>query len=252
MRLVMVILVLALPPIQSVKPIPQKSGPDTKQTKAADEVRDSPDTGAINSAKKKPAPDYKCQDGQNNATEPAYKVDVTSFPIQPRDPLYFLYIVLTAVSAMAAIGALIAVEVQIRTLRSSERAWIMITPVKPQKGEVFPDIAVEFKGAVRNLGKTPARIRETEIQYKTVSDLLELSKAPQYKARSQRNEMIIVPTDSFPLDVDTRSLGKIQYVYGIVVYRDVYGKRRETQFGFVYNRKMGWEIGGPEKYNRAT
>jgi hypothetical protein len=152
------------------------------------------------------------------------------------------------VSVGIALLALFFVWQQVWVMRTSERAWIMITPAKTEQGEV-PTV---FRGAVRNAGKTPARILETAVRYQPIENLSVLNKKPDYSARQSRNGMIIIPTDSFPLDVDTRSLGKVQYVYGVVVYRDAYGKRRETQFGFVYKAKTGWEIGGPETYNKAT
>src|SRR5262249_23092946 len=157
--------------------------------------------------------------------------NVTSIPFPPPDPLYRWYVRLTGLSAIAAIGALIGVLVQIDTLRRSERAWIMITPVKSD--ETYPP--VQFKGAVRNSGKTPARIIETSIRHLPVDDFAALDNEPVFCSATKRNGMIIVPTDTFPLNVETRSLGKVQYVSGRILYKDVYGRTRETQFGFVFD-----------------
>jgi hypothetical protein len=138
---------------------------------------------------------------------------------------------------------------QIRTMRTSERAWIMITSVQGDLS--YPP--VEFKGAVRNSGKTLARIVETAIRYLPIAELSELAAIPEYEKTTPRNGMIIVPQDSFPLAVETRSLGKISYVSGLIVYRDVYGNKKETQFGFAYDfESREWKISDPPGYNRAT
>jgi len=146
-----------------------------------------------------------------------------------------------------------------------------------------------FNVTIKNIGKTVAQIDETAARYVYVEQSLStLPEIPDYGQTSSDNGALLVPNDEVWICVrlttavinrreaiqgvesgllNRRQIAAIEtaqdflYAYGFVKYRDIFGKRRETRFGYVYHFPRPGELGdgkarfqpdGPYEYNKAT
>lgn len=144
---------------------------------------------------------------------------------------------------MATAWALVG---QIGTARNTERAWIMVdVEFGPEPGTIaeLSDItgdktSISFSCICRNQGKSPAWITERRSKFEIVESLNSLSPTPQL----ERTEIL---QDGFePLAVERESKiklelisagrldGKIGLLYGRIKYRDIFGRTRNTTFGY--------------------
>jgi hypothetical protein len=175
---------------------------------------------------------------------------------------------------------------QVDALIKSERAWVIASPVNysPQIGyAAFPDPQVSdigkdtmniFGAAFKNTGDTPARITHSKVVYRYASNRKEIPAEPDYGERNPTVDLLLVKQDSTVTLVYLQPnplLNKLQYIavqqgegflyaYGIVEYEDVFEKKRETRFGYLYRVPLGGDPlpasfmreGLPAAYNRAT
>jgi len=194
----------------------------------------------------------------------------------------------TFVIAAFTILLFIGIVVQIRTSRDTERAWVIATPTEnapvlgfiPEGGSnlerhlVGCDKRNVFSCSFKSTGDTPARLVETAICYRKVSQLEDVPQEPDYGPRSPMNDLPLVKEDSIGfmaflepnailLRADMIAVTQqkaLLYAFGMVVYRDVYSRLHETRFGYVYHfpqggdsREKGFRREGlPLAYNRAT
>jgi hypothetical protein len=183
---------------------------------------------------------------------------------------------------------------------NSERAWVTVKPYhwSPElratwqpgddpvpSGEMPAEVPL-FSAQLCNSGKTPAQIDEVAVRYLYVKQSLSvLPEVPEHGIFSPQNGYLLVPNDNdFVVQVRLRHFDDPEqcllkraeidalrgsgdrrnflYAFGLVRYRDAYGKKRETGFGYVYDFPRPHEMGadkpvfrrdGPStKYNKAT
>jgi hypothetical protein len=188
---------------------------------------------------------------------------------------------------------------QTEAVINAERAWISVLPYnwspeffpKLEKDDPTPEgpmgkwpISHLFQAQIKNVGRTPAMIKEMAIRYIRTSVHPSKLPEPEY-GELDTEEHILIPNDEMlgtvTLMPDRGVLTKAQvrditegreflYAYGIVRYMDVYKFPHETRFGYVYqtpesylvmdgktiNRitfdKAGFRHGGSSAYNKAT
>jgi hypothetical protein len=188
----------------------------------------------------------------------------------------------TVVIAVFAVVTAIAVGLQVKTARNSERAWIIVTPKNwnpplasydPAIGGVIP--LNVFEPAIKNVGRTPAKIMEIATKYERLERMEDLPNEPNYGQTGRFDGMILVPQDSMGQRYILTPSGSMTvqeryavqnghaflYAYGFVAYKDAFGKSRYTRWGYKYDFPQGgmvsihqpsFQRGGPPKYNEAT
>jgi hypothetical protein len=136
MRLLLAILLLALPSSQSVKPVPQESRPNPKGTAGQDDVQRRPSLKPESSPQQATS-QHEENDGKATTNDRVYPVDIRSLPFPPPDPWFHVYVLSTVAAVVIALGSLVVVLKQVSVYRNSERAWIVVTPAtrpKPNSG----------------------------------------------------------------------------------------------------------------------
>jgi hypothetical protein len=165
-------------------------------------------------------------------------------------------------------------------METSERSWIVVH----LEGERIPpeiqgDTGIKwtpFEIRIVNKGKTPAYLIESGHQgvilprdrplpdvpgpYEDFGVVKAIEKWGGEGLPLQPNADIIKPS----LGAWCKDAGKLQrgfdvlWVYGYVIYRDAFQKRRETHYcvrwnsGAATDHGSSWDQGGPLGYNRAT
>ena len=148
-----------------------------------------------------------------------------------------------------------------------------------------------FHARIQNAGNSIAQIDEVSVSYCYIEgSLSRLPEIPVFDPVSPQHGYLLIPKDEYWVHerlknfdtnataessskgTETGLLRKNQiaaieqrkdflYAYGFVKYRDVFGKNRETRFGYVYNFPEWYEIdagqprfkhAGPKEYNEAT
>jgi hypothetical protein len=106
-----------------------------------------------------------------------------------------LLVIIGAVGLCAAYKTLKAIESQANHMVASERAWITIRPVNAgQKLKEGPP--PDFWWEVKNVGKTPARLIETQSTCRATEDGSAISEVPAYYGGPVRlNKRILAPGD---------------------------------------------------------
>jgi hypothetical protein len=176
----------------------------------------------------------------------------------------------------------IAIRQQAATQKTAERAWMIITPDKPEGWEPIllpeqPGVPANlnvFRAAIKNVGRTPAHVTKIAARYITLdkNEFKNLPEEPNYGMKESLESMLLVPGDSFPKAVrlspksrltteeieSIRTAKSFLYFYACVEYRAL-GKKRETRVGFIYPFPPGisyetprFRRSGPPAYNRAT
>src|SRR5271157_217108 len=188
-----------------------------------------------------------------------------------------------------------AIYRQTKAAKDSERAWVLVKRVgnpeqwyAPDKPSYFPGMVFEF-GVY---GKTPARVTSADFRLHLVSPKPgvkppepELPRIPDYRSGSRDSEIpekgrVLPPGDNFRIRIglDPLTLTEEQWVklrdsemimcaYGVIKYRDAFGRNKETRTCYVYNfawggvitapdgtvlNPPGFRAGGPSGYNKAT
>jgi hypothetical protein len=176
----------------------------------------------------------------------------------------------------------IAIRQQATTQKTAKRAWMIITPDKPEDWEPIllpeqpgvPATLNVFRAAMKNVGRTPAHVTKIAARYINLdkSEFENLPEEPDYRTKESLESMLLVPGDSFPKAVPlwpnsrltTEEIASIRtaksflYFYACIEYRAL-GKKRETRVGFIYPFPPGtsyetprFRRSGPPAYNRAN
>jgi hypothetical protein len=174
-----------------------------------------------------------------------------------------------------------AARMSAEALIAAERGWLLLTPTDwNHKLRTFgPAMKTQFQKfpiAIKNVGKTPVRIKAFSMRYVVLDNLSELPDTPNYSAPKLYDGFLLVPQDSYAETVvlegyEATQLGDLAqslefgkkhlYAYGYVQYVDDFNRDRETRAGFAY--EYFWVSGalhpnltkrqaGPPAYNRAT
>jgi hypothetical protein len=223
------------------------------------------------------APEYRPVDGDEN--RPGRNKDS---PKPSHDWPELVNAVSTLVIALFTIVTSVAIFCQVKTARNTDRAWVIILPmawnpgVQRTKMEGAVPLNV-FNASVKNIGRTPAKILELSVKYVMLDKegLKGLPANPEYPECARFDSLLLVPQEFIyrvetlsPTPVLTEKLaqavegGKLfLYAYGYVVYADVFGKKRETRRGYLYDFPPGLQASvhnasfrqwGPSAYNHAT
>jgi hypothetical protein len=181
------------------------------------------------------------------------------------EPLVLVGIVQTLVLA----GTILVIWKQLSTARNAQRAWVMVdvkhNAQKWADGQVH---VLEGSGAggdttsfyamlvCKNEGSSPGWIDEKRVKFEIVSSL---PRSPHFESAqfSQAGPIPIgtAQSDSVPFEptaVGRQEENKLTVIYGIVKYRDIFGKRRRTTFAYrILNGELRRLEGYPE-YNKNT
>jgi hypothetical protein len=192
----------------------------------------------------------------------------------------------TSVIAAFTVLLFFAVIGQTRTSKNAERAWVIVSPVEaapvvgfiPERGDPLnepgPNQQNAFICSFKNTGETPARLVDAAVIYRMVQRLGDVPAEPDYGQKCSLNDLPLVKEDSIswiafllPEIILTklqasavRSRQAFLYAYGVVDYRDVFGRPHETRFGYTYSFPHGGDTRPPgfrreelpQAYNRAT
>jgi len=170
-------------------------------------------------------------------------------------------------------------------MSNSERAWITASPPEPapQIGYISPpgppeaartDTRNYFAALFKNEGRTPAIRENAAVVYRLFNQLNDIPPDPDYGARGRLNDVPLAPGGSIkafaflqpnvilPYDVAQAVFrqGAFLLAYGVIAYRDVFERKHETRFGYIYHLPQGGDPipSGfrtekvPATYNRAT
>lgn len=187
----------------------------------------------------------------------------------------FLLVVVGALQAKWLMLTWQAIQKQITAQRTSERAWVIISPEHWTPTLVFNQNV--FEVSIKNVGRTPAHLTKLAHRYIKLdkTQLENLSKEPDYGPIESLGSVILVPEDSLsataPLEPspmltnqDIQSIHNSQsflYFYAYIEYRDAFGENHETRVGLVYPFPQPalmtygpriFQRSGPPSYNRAT
>jgi hypothetical protein len=194
--------------------------------------------------------------------------------------------------ARTAETAAVASQKNTEALMNAERAWIAVVPANASpelhplwepgdpepKDPYFKDpFSHAFPVIIKNVGRTPARVKSVLIQYVLIQHKPDLLPAhPAYIDALKEPSFLLVQSEETPvLTYLSRNGGLLTkeevwaiqrqqlflYGYGIVEYKDVYERPHETRFGYVYHfpqsgmvnfEKTAFRRRGPESYNRQT
>lgn len=198
----------------------------------------------------------------------------------------------SAEQAKAAEAAAEASERSTEALINGERAWISVTPSVrdpelrplwedgdpvPSDPELLNPFSHGFPATIRNVGRTPARVEEVYVQYEMLQrSPNELPTPPVYTDVMREQSFLLVPNEETSVLTFLSTQGgfltkndvaaiygqrAFLYAYGIVKYKDVFERKHETRFGYVYEfpqgfrinfERIGFRCSGPEQYNRQT
>ena len=177
-----------------------------------------------------------------------------------------LYTVVTAL----LLGAVIT---QILAYWAKERAWMIMSIGNgnarsiDENGRQF----LEFTGDIKNYGQSPAIITKTEHSASIIKREEQLPTHPQYLARPEVSYFApdpIVPQGGSPVywKITKEAMAEIctgqrnLYIFGRVIYKDIFGRNRETRYCFRYfpaipgthDRHVGFFPDGPPDYHKLT
>ena len=181
------------------------------------------------------------------------------------EPLVLVGVVQTLVLA----GTIFVIWKQLSTARNAQRAWVMVDVEHNDKkwadGQVH---VIEGSGTggnttafyailvCRNEGSSPGWIDEKRVKFEIVSSL---PSRPDFES-PQFNQAGPIPIGTAqpnavpfePIAVGHQEDKKLTVIYGIVKYRDIFGKRRWTTFAYrILNGELRRLEGYPE-YNKNT
>jgi hypothetical protein len=181
----------------------------------------------------------------------------------------------TGVMAFFTIVLAILVGYQLVAYRRKERAWIMMdihhihgTQLPPM---VFPaQNTFRFRMDMKNFGETPATILFAQHDGRVIRREEKLPRRPPYLEKELpeiKNEPI-APKGGTPIysefgrsEMDAINSGLATlYIFGRVIYRDIFDKRHETRYCFRYypvladrsDVHVGFFPEGPLDYERLT
>lgn len=144
-----------------------------------------------------------------------------------------------------------AAKTNSEALVSSERAWMIGSP-NMRELDSYPEFGGKllYVCNLKNAGRTPARILQTGLAFRTANSVGDIPKTPIYKKEgevSSFNKLLLLPEDSFAsttiamvtreeyLAVKDPEKRLMLYAYGFVKYLDVFDKSHETCFCHYYH-----------------
>jgi hypothetical protein len=219
------------------------------------------------------------------APEPTKKQQPPPWRIVPSlyDPFWsnWALVIAAIVAGVAAMKTLRAIKRQTGILINSERAWITVGPehgnpdliTSPKRDDGIPNNI--FVATIRNIGKSPAQITDMNAWYVKLDKMEDLAVKPDYEKSQNLEGMILVPNDFIAQgqsllpdscltqeeEVKIRNAKMFLYAYGFVNYKDAFGNRRYTRWGYLYSFPQGnltvfdfprFQRAGPPEYNKAT
>jgi len=184
----------------------------------------------------------------------------------------------TSAIAVFAILTTIAIFLQIKTARKSERAWISVkvrhdVSTSKRASAFVDDWVVYLECIITNCGKTPARLTRFRFRYESAEEKAAFSEPPDYgDAGKVMDKMLLAPNDPNPerIHIDSKTLHFFDtkpgwlHVYGIVNYLDAFNAERYTRFCYScyvpfdktcpddVPSKLTFTRSGPALYNKAT
>ena len=131
-------------------------------------------------------------------------------------------------------------------LRQTERAYIKISHTKkftPKDPE-----SVHFSFEIKNLGRTPAHVRDVIIEMHTGGE--PTSTPPPFSSRPRdKTSSFLVSGDHFvhnviykitPAEIEAMNQGTlIVWLFGVVNYDDVFGQGHQAGYGRIFNKIAG-------------
>lgn len=151
---------------------------------------------------------------------------------------------------------------------NAERAWMIMCLGTGEPMEIAGTL--RFRGDMRNVGETPAIIIGAQHDFKMLEEGECLPDRPPYldKSSEPMNDPLAPKTGGTPIywtvGKGTRDQIIMElvtfYVFGQIVYRDVFGQARETRYCFRYYAKkqnsadlhLGFFSEGPPEYQKIT
>jgi hypothetical protein len=179
----------------------------------------------------------------------------------------------TAVIAFFTVLLFVGVILQVSTSRQIERGWVMadlcssplttlIDGKSAKEGYTTALMHVELRCS--NNGRSPVWVTEKAVRL-VVATEEDLSDVPQLTSEDIiQHDLEALPPDGKPNSFVWDASGKgnrlmtrsLTIIYGVVRYRDIFNKQRETWFGY---RVVGYKtnrqfvrLAGHPKYNRHT
>jgi hypothetical protein len=156
-------------------------------------------------------------------------------------------------------------------LKNSERSWVLarVDDTGLRERLELRDSVTRLVCNVQNCGKTLALLESLSVKMDRVEKIDSLPEEPDYGSPDVWiNGLPLAPNGftqrMFYLTFLDRSSveqsANFLYLYGQVIYRDVYGDRHETRFCYRFRPRWreadpqtaGFEFGGPPSYNQAT
>jgi hypothetical protein len=161
-----------------------------------------------------------------------------------------------------------------KAIMGSERAWILVKPELPDGLRAAPQNQItRFRWSIKNVGRTPARILETDALAARIEKMKDFPPKPRYVGSPlSMNEFLLVPNDSIPItwmiegdSLTEDEVAKIRggvslhfAAYGYVKYLDVFDKAHTMRFChrfvvYADTGKEGFEpyTDAPPEYNKC-
>ena len=179
------------------------------------------------------------------------------------DRLYRLYLKATiggVIIALIGIGFIWfqtrATKHSVDSLRSAERAWILVTLDHPEG----PHARYDWALSIKNCGRTPARVT---LAFGDLTDTLELGEPPTYKPSILPSPKLLAPQEEWQIaDVSSLYRTELTGYYGYIGYRDTFSDKGERITRFCYELRtvknpvggtdQKWFPAGPQSYNDYT
>lgn len=191
----------------------------------------------------------------------------------------------TAAIAVFTVALFWGVFYQARNTRDVERAWIIKESLSsPEQLRYFSPTYIDSNAmrvtlALKNNGRTPARITESSAYFELIGDPVDLPKIPDYRPEAlssgyPRGGLIVVPNETVNLVIDyldgrkrfepsdfkgLREGAKQLSIWGFIAYQDAFKRKHRLSFCYLYKpAKEGnvwrgeFKLGGPAAYNRHT
>jgi len=184
----------------------------------------------------------------------------------------------TAVIAVFTILLFVGAFRQIRTSKTIERAWIMaelqwdkdkwadakahvLHGRSSVMGNVSTSTAVYIQLVCKNEGNSPAWIEEKRMKFAIFSvlpdkpplesaDIIQVGPEPLGIGKTDEP---VTRQDAMPIAEGQAEDRQLSVIYGIVRYRDIFGKRRSTTFGYHITSSLELKrLEGYPAYNENT
>jgi hypothetical protein len=173
-------------------------------------------------------------------------------------------------SAKAASDNASAAEANTRTLRNLERPWVLVRmePVEMAISDLelldHPAQQMSLKYTIRNYGRSPAWVTKhwsgvkilplpSDISenplYLPIERSVDIELSEFYEPGKRRGNTIPIP---YSLIFKLIKRSAFLYIYGCIVYRDVWGDSHETHFSFFYHVPPDGDLNPQDFYAEPT